>query len=139
MSLPAISTAAPAESVFELVARLHREHQLTSLIATHNLAFARRCHRVLRLDQGKNGRSGAGVASGCDVNWQTSRERADMEMHKKLQELQARESAAEVPLVTVRRPISLGMIWRYECIMMSGMVQGFGGEQERSSAENSGG
>ena len=41
------------EMVFELVARLHREHQLTSLIATHNLAFARRCHRVLRLDQGK--------------------------------------------------------------------------------------
>jgi lipoprotein-releasing system ATP-binding protein len=41
------------ELVFELVARLHREHQLTSLIATHNLAFARRCHRVLRLDQGK--------------------------------------------------------------------------------------
>src|SRR6202521_1771142 len=39
--------------VFDLVARLHREHQLTSLIATHNLAFARRCHRVLRLDQGK--------------------------------------------------------------------------------------
>jgi len=42
-----------AEVVFELIARLHREHQLTSLIATHNLAFARRCHRVLRLDQGK--------------------------------------------------------------------------------------
>ena len=41
------------ELVFELVARLHREHQLTSLIATHNLAFARRCHRVLRLDRGK--------------------------------------------------------------------------------------
>ena len=41
------------ELVFELVARLHREHQLTSLIATHNLAFARRCHRVLRLHQGK--------------------------------------------------------------------------------------
>ena len=41
------------ELVFELVARLHREHQLTSLIATHNLAFARRGHRVLRLDQGK--------------------------------------------------------------------------------------
>jgi len=35
-----------------LVARLHREHQLTSLIATHNMAFARRCHRVLRLDRG---------------------------------------------------------------------------------------
>jgi lipoprotein-releasing system ATP-binding protein len=41
------------EMVFELVARLHREHQLTSLIATHNLAFARRCHRVLRLEQGR--------------------------------------------------------------------------------------
>ena len=42
-----------AEVVFELIARLHREHQLTSLIATHNLAFARRCHRVMRLDQGR--------------------------------------------------------------------------------------
>jgi lipoprotein-releasing system ATP-binding protein len=42
-----------AEAVFELIARLHRERQLTSLIATHNLRFARRCHRVLRLDQGK--------------------------------------------------------------------------------------
>ena len=41
-----------ADAVFELIARLHREHQLTSLIATHNLAFARRCHRVLRLHQG---------------------------------------------------------------------------------------
>jgi lipoprotein-releasing system ATP-binding protein len=41
-----------AEIVFELVARLHREHQLTSLIATHNLGFARRCHRVLRLNRG---------------------------------------------------------------------------------------
>jgi lipoprotein-releasing system ATP-binding protein len=38
--------------VFELIARLHRERQLTSLIATHNLAFARRCDRVLRLQNG---------------------------------------------------------------------------------------
>ncbi len=44
---------ATAEAVFALLARLHREYQLTSLIATHNLAFARRCHRVLRLDRGK--------------------------------------------------------------------------------------
>jgi lipoprotein-releasing system ATP-binding protein len=44
---------ATAEVVFELVARLHREHQLTSLVATHNLAFARRCHRVIRLDRGR--------------------------------------------------------------------------------------
>ncbi len=42
-----------ADSVFELIARLHRDCQLTSLIATHNLAFARRCHRVLRLQQGR--------------------------------------------------------------------------------------
>jgi len=42
-----------AEAVFELIARLHREHQLTSLIATHNLSFARRCHRVLRLEHGR--------------------------------------------------------------------------------------
>jgi len=42
-----------AESIFELIARLHRDYQLTSLIATHNLAFARRCHRVLRLHQGR--------------------------------------------------------------------------------------
>ena len=42
-----------AEAVFELIARLHREHQLTSLIATHNLQFARRCHRVLKLQRGR--------------------------------------------------------------------------------------
>ncbi len=42
-----------AEAVFELITRLHREHQLTSLIATHNLGFARRCHRVLRLQRGR--------------------------------------------------------------------------------------
>ena len=42
-----------AEAVFALIARLHREHQLTSLIATHNLTFARRCHRVLRLQRGR--------------------------------------------------------------------------------------
>ena len=41
-----------AEAVFELIARLHRDYQLTSLIATHNLAFARRCRRVVRLHRG---------------------------------------------------------------------------------------
>jgi lipoprotein-releasing system ATP-binding protein len=41
-----------AETVFSLIARLHAEHQLTSLVATHNLAFARRCHRVLRIERG---------------------------------------------------------------------------------------
>lgn len=42
-----------AEAVFELIARLHRDYQLTSLIATHNLGFARRCQRVLRLHHGR--------------------------------------------------------------------------------------
>jgi lipoprotein-releasing system ATP-binding protein len=41
------------EVVFELISRLHREYQLSSVIATHNLGFARRCHRVLRLESGK--------------------------------------------------------------------------------------
>jgi lipoprotein-releasing system ATP-binding protein len=42
-----------ADAVFELIARLHRDYKLTSLIATHNLAFARRCHRVLRLQNAR--------------------------------------------------------------------------------------
>jgi len=41
-----------ADAVFQLIAKLHQGHQLTSLIATHNLDFARRCHRVLRLQNG---------------------------------------------------------------------------------------
>ena len=41
------------EVVFELIARLHREFQLSSVIATHNFGFARRCHRVLRLENGR--------------------------------------------------------------------------------------
>jgi len=42
-----------ADVIFELIARLHRECGLTSLVATHNVAFARRCHRVLRLENGR--------------------------------------------------------------------------------------
>jgi lipoprotein-releasing system ATP-binding protein len=42
-----------AEAVFGLIARLHRDYRLTSLIATHNLAFARRCDRVMRLETGR--------------------------------------------------------------------------------------
>ncbi|HET6936800.1 MAG TPA: ABC transporter ATP-binding protein [Candidatus Angelobacter sp.] len=42
-----------AEMVFDLIQRLHRDYQLTSLIVTHNLDFARRCDRVLRLRQGQ--------------------------------------------------------------------------------------
>jgi lipoprotein-releasing system ATP-binding protein len=42
-----------AEAVFDLISRLHRDYQLTSVIATHNLSFARRCDRVLRLQGGR--------------------------------------------------------------------------------------
>src|SRR5215470_15728837 len=41
-----------AWAVFELLERLHRSHGLTSLIATHNLALAERCDRVLGLENG---------------------------------------------------------------------------------------
>jgi lipoprotein-releasing system ATP-binding protein len=36
-----------------LIAKLHTDYRLTSLIVTHNHAFARRCHRVLHLAQGR--------------------------------------------------------------------------------------
>jgi lipoprotein-releasing system ATP-binding protein len=39
--------------VFDLITRLHHEHGLTSVIVTHNLEFARRCGRVLRLQAGR--------------------------------------------------------------------------------------
>ena len=42
-----------AEAVFDLIATLHRDYRLTSLIVTHNLGFARRCDRVLRLERGQ--------------------------------------------------------------------------------------
>jgi lipoprotein-releasing system ATP-binding protein len=42
-----------AEMVFELISRLHRDRQLTSVIVTHNMDFARRCTRVLRLSGGR--------------------------------------------------------------------------------------
>ena len=42
-----------AETVFGLIDRLHRDYRLTSLIVTHNLGFARRCDRVLRLERGR--------------------------------------------------------------------------------------
>ncbi len=42
-----------AEAVFELIAKLHSGYGLTSLIVTHNLAFARRCDRVLVLHAGR--------------------------------------------------------------------------------------
>jgi len=40
------------EMIFENLENLHRTHSLTSVLVTHNLSFARRCHRVLRLEKG---------------------------------------------------------------------------------------
>jgi lipoprotein-releasing system ATP-binding protein len=40
------------EMIFDLLSSLHRSHQLTSIFVTHNLSFARRCDRVLRLEGG---------------------------------------------------------------------------------------
>jgi lipoprotein-releasing system ATP-binding protein len=40
------------EMIFQLLEDLHRSHQLTSVFVTHNLAFARRCDRVLNLEKG---------------------------------------------------------------------------------------
>src|SRR6202030_4516432 len=41
-----------AWAVFELLERLHRTHGLTLLIASHNLALAARCDRILTLEHG---------------------------------------------------------------------------------------
>ncbi|MCC7175038.1 MAG: ABC transporter ATP-binding protein [Bryobacterales bacterium] len=41
-----------AERVFALLENLHRTHALTSVYVTHNLSFARRCDRVLKLEGG---------------------------------------------------------------------------------------
>jgi lipoprotein-releasing system ATP-binding protein len=54
-----------AWAVFELLERLHRTHKLTSLIATHNLALAARCDRILALEHGVlQTRKAAAFASG---------------------------------------------------------------------------
>jgi lipoprotein-releasing system ATP-binding protein len=42
-----------AEAVFGLIQRLHAQHHLTSILVTHNMEFARRCGRVLRLRDGR--------------------------------------------------------------------------------------
>ena len=40
------------EMIGELFDELHRNHRLTSVFVTHNLAFAKRCDRVLKLEKG---------------------------------------------------------------------------------------
>jgi lipoprotein-releasing system ATP-binding protein len=40
------------EMIFELLERLHHRHMLTSVLVTHNLAFAKRCDRILLMEGG---------------------------------------------------------------------------------------
>ncbi len=40
------------EKIADLFDELHRRHSITSVFVTHNLEFAKRCDRVLRLQQG---------------------------------------------------------------------------------------
>jgi lipoprotein-releasing system ATP-binding protein len=44
---------ATAADLHALLREMHREHQLTSVIATHNLALARACDRIVRLEAGR--------------------------------------------------------------------------------------
>jgi len=42
-----------AETLHALLRDMHRQHELTSLIATHNLRLAQACDRILRLEEGR--------------------------------------------------------------------------------------
>lgn len=44
--------AKTGEMIIALLAEIHRVHRLTSVYVTHNLSFARRCDRVLKLEAG---------------------------------------------------------------------------------------
>ena len=44
--------ARTGEMIFELLGRLQRLHQLTSILVTHNHSFAQRCDRILKLEGG---------------------------------------------------------------------------------------
>jgi len=40
------------EMIMDLIEGLHQSHQLTSILVTHNLSFAQRCDRIVRLEGG---------------------------------------------------------------------------------------
>jgi lipoprotein-releasing system ATP-binding protein len=40
------------ERIFELLGRIQRSHDLTSILVTHNSSFAQRCDRILKLEGG---------------------------------------------------------------------------------------
>lgn len=53
-----------AQGIFDLLERLHRSHHLTSIVATHNVALARRADRMLALEHGKLAPSGNAAEAG---------------------------------------------------------------------------
>ena len=61
-----------AEAIFELMQSLHRSHRLTTILATHNLALARRCHRILQLEHGILEPSEISGQSGAQSKGETS-------------------------------------------------------------------
>ena len=56
------------EMIFQLLENLHRTHQLTSVFVTHNLSFARRCDRVLNMDEGAWHRRESLICNGLICN-----------------------------------------------------------------------
>lgn len=44
--------AKTGEKIIDLIGGLHQKHNLTSVLVTHNVAFARMCDRVLRMENG---------------------------------------------------------------------------------------
>ena len=54
--------------IFDLLTNLHRSYSLTSVLVTHNLAFARRCNRVLSMDGGSPCRGRARPARGSGTH-----------------------------------------------------------------------
>jgi lipoprotein-releasing system ATP-binding protein len=53
-----------ADSVFDLMRSINREHATTFLIVTHNLAMAERCDRVIDVVDGRIARDGPSVGPG---------------------------------------------------------------------------
>jgi cell division transport system ATP-binding protein len=58
-----------AEELHALLKEMHREHGLTSIIATHNSALASACDRVLRLEGGRLRPAGySRIAEGAETD-----------------------------------------------------------------------
>ena len=58
---------AAAEAVFALFEELHASERLTTVLVTHNMTLAGRCHRVLRLTQGGLSEMHPAALAGADA------------------------------------------------------------------------